>query len=72
MPTANGLLLGPLWQRHGFECVLRKEDATIAVARYIFENPVRAGLAGTTQEYPYLGSETFSVDEVIDAIAESG
>jgi putative transposase len=63
---------GPLWQRYGFESVLRKEEATIAVARYVFENPVRARLVATICEYPYLGSETFSVEDVIDAIARSG
>jgi len=42
------------------------------VARYIFENPVRARLVETIREYPYLGSEVFSVDDVIDAITWSG
>ena len=32
-----------LWQRYGFEHVLRSEEATFFVARYIIENPLRAG-----------------------------
>ncbi|SRR5258705_9667514 len=34
-----------LWQRSYFEHVLRDKEDTIGVARYILENPVRAGFA---------------------------
>ena len=33
-----------LWQRYGYEHILRREQAAISVARYIVENPVRARL----------------------------
>jgi putative transposase len=58
---------GPLWQRYGYERVLRSDEVTIAVAKYIFRNPVRAGLANTVRDYPYLGSEVFSVEAVMQA-----
>ena len=32
-----------LWQRYGFERVLRDEESTQAVVRYVRENPVRKG-----------------------------
>jgi len=32
-----------LWQRYGFERVLRDDEATLVVAKYILENPLRAG-----------------------------
>jgi putative transposase len=34
-----------LWQPGYHERVLRDEEATLTVARYVLENPVRAGLA---------------------------
>src|SRR5215831_5604316 len=45
-----------LWQRYGFEHVLRDEELTPVVARYILENPIRARLVECIEDYPYLGS----------------
>ena len=42
-----------LWQRYGFEHVLRDDEATVSVARYILENPVRARLVTSPQDYPH-------------------
>jgi putative transposase len=61
----------PLWQRYGFERVLRDDDATIDVARYILENPVRAGLASAPEAYPFSGCPGHSLSAVLDAIAWS-
>ena len=49
-----------LWQPSYYDRVLRKDEATSAVARYIFENPVRKGLATDYLQYPYSGSFEFS------------
>lgn len=47
------------WQRQPHDHVLdeaeRHHDAFQIVARYIFENPVRANLAARWQDYPFLG-----------------
>ena len=56
----------PLWQRYGFERVVRDSEQTFVVARYILENPVRAGLARTIDEYPFLGSFVYTLPELID------
>ena len=45
-----------LWQPGYYEHVLRKDEATSAVARYIFENPVRKGIVSNYLQYPYSGS----------------
>ena len=37
----------PLWQRYGYEHVLRGDDHLATTVRYIIENPVRAGLVCT-------------------------
>jgi hypothetical protein len=60
-----------LWQRYGFERVLRQHEPTADVARYILENPIRAGLARSVAEYPFMGSSVFSVAELIDFIQSS-
>lgn len=57
-----------LWQRYGFERVLRREEKTALVARYILENPVRAGLVRTIEEYPFVGSSVYSLKELIEFI----
>ena len=54
-----------LWQRYGFERVLRDHEPTFVVARYILENPVRGGLAKRVDEYPFVGSLVHSLPELI-------
>jgi putative transposase len=46
----------PLWQARFYDHALRSEERLLDVARYIWENPVRAGLAQSPSEYPYSGS----------------
>ena len=50
-----------LWQRSYFERVLRDDEDTIGVARYILENPVRGNLVQRPEDHPYLGSMTMDV-----------
>ncbi len=57
-----------LWQRYGFERVLREAEPTESVARYILENPVRAGLVARPGEYPYLGSELYDVATLLGSV----
>jgi putative transposase len=57
-----------LWQRYGFERTLRSEESTLAVARYILENPVRAGLVERVEDYAFLGSCVHSIDEILTAV----
>jgi len=44
-----------LWQISYYDHVLRKEEDLLAVARYIWDNPVRAGLVQERSEYLYSG-----------------
>jgi putative transposase len=60
----------PLWQRYGFERVLRECEPTITCARYIVANPVRAGLATSPLDYPHWGSSRFPREALIDAIED--
>jgi putative transposase len=45
-----------LWQPGYYERVLRDDEGTLTVVRYILENPVRKGLVEHFSHYPYLGS----------------
>jgi putative transposase len=58
-----------LWQRYGFERTLRDDELTLVVARYILENPVRAGLVERVEDYPFCGSLVYSLAELLEAIA---
>ena len=57
-----------LWQRYGFERTLRSSEATVSVVRYIFENPLRAGLVERLAEYPFLGSSVYTLDDIREAL----
>jgi putative transposase len=57
-----------LWQRSYFEHVLRDDEDTISVARYVLENPVRAGLVSYVEDYPYLGSMTAAVRDLLYSV----
>ena len=50
-----------LWQPGFHERVLRNDEASPAVVRYILENPVRAGLAEQIGEYPFAGSGVYDL-----------
>ncbi len=45
-----------LWQRSFYDHALRREETLSDVARYIWHNPVRAGLVMRAREYPWSGS----------------
>jgi hypothetical protein len=45
-----------LWQPSYYDHVLRKDEDTLNVARYILDNPVRKGLVKHFLEYGFSGS----------------
>jgi putative transposase len=59
-----------LWQRYGYERVLRSEESTLTVARYIMENPVRAKLVDQVEDYPFLGSDIYTVREILESVTK--
>jgi len=60
-----------LWQRYCCERVLRNDEATLVVARYIVANPVRAGLVSQPEDYPFVGSCVVTLRELLEAVAEA-
>ena len=57
-----------LWHRGYAERVLRSHDDTTIAIRYVIENPVRAGLVPAPEDYPYLGSMTGTVTDLLDSM----
>jgi len=45
----------PLWQPGFFDHVLRSDESYSQKWEYVRENPVRAGLVGRIDEWPYQG-----------------
>jgi putative transposase len=56
-----------LWQPGYHERILRDDEATLAVARYILENPVRAALAKELGEWRHAGSGVYTLTELLTA-----
>ncbi len=59
-----------LWQRYGFEHVLRDEEVSVVVAKYILENPIRARLVQRVEDYPFVGSLVYSLADLVAGVAE--
>jgi putative transposase len=53
-----------LWQPGYHEQVLRDDEHLQAVVRYVLENPVRADLVRHPREYPHLGSDVWTLEEL--------
>ena len=56
-----------LWQRSYIERVVRDEEDTCTLARYILENPVRAGLVRSPGDYRFSGSLVMDLDTALDS-----
>jgi REP element-mobilizing transposase RayT len=48
---------GPVWQEESFDHVLRSHESFEDKLEYIRQNPVRRGLVGSPEEYPWLWVE---------------
>jgi putative transposase len=57
-----------LWQRYGFERTLRSEESAVSVAKYILENPVRAGLVDRVDRYKFSGSTIYTIRQILQAV----
>ena len=55
-----------LWQRYGYDHILRRDDEPRKTVRYIIENPVRRGLVAKPEDYPYTGSAIYTVQQLLE------
>jgi putative transposase len=56
---------GPMWQEGYYDHVVRPEEDVSGIARYIVENPIRARLVNSTSEYAFIGSDVWSIEEIL-------
>lgn len=56
---------GPLWQDSYYDHVVRPEEDLSGIAKYIIENPVRAGLVKSPLDYPFVGSTVWPLEELV-------
>ena len=61
-----------LWQDGYYDRILRDDERSIIVARYILENPVRAALVTRFEEYRFSGSTLYTFDQLADAFQSQG
>jgi len=55
-----------LWQRYGHDRIIRDDAELVDLVRYIVANPVKAGLASESRQYPFLGSQRWTLDELLE------
>jgi REP-associated tyrosine transposase len=53
-----------LWQRSFYDHVMRDAAEMAAFGIYVIDNPVRAGLPDARRRYPFIGSDTMTLDEI--------
>jgi len=56
-----------LWQPGYYDRVLQDDESTEAIARYVLENPIRAGLAQNLGGYPFAGSDLYDARAILSA-----
>jgi putative transposase len=61
-----------LWQRYGYERVIRSDESTEPVVRYILENPVRGGLVKDARDYPFIGSSQYTLEQLMECCGGRG
>ena len=54
-----------LWQRYGYERVVRDEMEEVFSVGYIVANPVRSRLVEHPSEYPFPGSQCYTLAELL-------
>ena len=61
--ASNG---GQVWQKGYYERVLRDEESSLTVARYILANPVRQGLVREPRDYAFSGSAVWTWEQLLE------
>ena len=57
---------GRLWERYSYDRVIRDDMELALTIGYLVENPVRAGLVSHPRDYPFLGSQRYTVAELLE------
>ena len=55
-----------LWQRYGHDRIIRDDAEFVDIVRHIVANPVQGRLAAEPRQYPFLGSQRWTIDELLE------
>jgi REP element-mobilizing transposase RayT len=61
-----------LWHRSYHDRVLRDESELLSTAAYIWNNPVKAGLAAAPEAYPFSGSVQLLAEDRPEGLSVRG
>ena len=56
----------PLWQRYCHDNIAWDAAEVVAMVRYVVANPVEGGLVSDPMDYPFLGSQRWSMGELLE------
>ena len=56
----------PVWQKGYYERIVRDDEATLTVARYILANPVRKGMVKEPKDHPFSGSGVWTWEQLLE------
>ena len=54
-----------LWQRYGYEHFIRDDMERALTIRYVLANPVKAGFVSDPRQFHGLGSQKYTIDELM-------
>ena len=60
-----------LWQAGYHDRVMRRDESILATIAYVLENPVRAGIVQRPEDYPWTGSDEYTMEELLADISRS-
>ena len=60
-----------LWQEGYHDRVLRSEDSVQRTVAYVLNNRVRARLVERAEDYAWLGSDRYPLNELLDSLGQS-
>lgn len=63
---------GKLWQKGLNDHIVRERADLFERVRYVVDNPVVAGLVVRPEDYPFLGSQRWSLEQLLDWTRRGG
>ena len=61
---------GRLWQPSFYDRALRDDEGDLFYIAYILKNPVASGLVRSWRDYPFLGSATGRVEDLVEMLEQ--
>jgi len=59
-----------LWQEGYFDRVVRSAEEASEKLRYMLANPIRSGLVDRIDDYPFIGSEVWTIAQIAEFVQD--